>query len=107
MFLITNQEGEVIVESSEKFVDFKPTILPPLENCIVFDEKEKIDSFNRYESVEVTNILNGQIVTVKKKNKEQPKTEFELLNERVLQLEVAEVNRKSSEIESKIMGGTI
>lgn len=36
-----------------------------------------------------------------------PKTDVELLQERILQLEVAEVNRKSKEIEQQIMGGTI
>jgi len=33
------------------------------------------------------------------------KTPMELLQERILQLEVAEVNRKSTEIEQQIMGG--
>ncbi len=34
-----------------------------------------------------------------------PKSELEILQERILQLEVAEVNRRSQEIENKLLGG--
>ncbi len=45
-------------------------------------------------------------VTILEKPSE-PKTDIELLQERLLQLEVAEVNRKSKEIEQQILGGTV
>ncbi len=47
------------------------------------------------------------IEVLEKPINEQPKTDIELLQERILQLEVAEVNRKSKEIEQQILGGTV
>lgn len=50
----------------------------------------------------------GKLIDVNiSENPSKPKTDMEILQERLLQLEVAEVNRKSKEIEQQILGGTI
>ncbi len=92
----------------------------PNENWLPSEEK------NNYYVVEDGSILANKIICaypyynfinandnlvdieiLEKPINEQPKTDMELLQERILQLEVAEVNRKSTEIEQQILGGTV
>lgn len=66
-----------------------------------------LDNYPYVEVVQENSIITNMIVL--EKPEKQPiklqKSELEILQERILQLEVAEVNRKSIEIEQKILGG--
>ncbi len=69
----------------------------------IFDENDTVLETIPY-LCDVSDIINKHNISATNKKIVE---ENILLKERVLQLEVAEVNRKSKEIEQQILGGTV
>ena len=105
MYLIVEKTGKLLVKSSGEISDMID--YSKYKDCIFMNDK--MEEFLNGNEVNVLNVKDGLNYNVKmiKEIFEVPKTEIEILQERIMQLEVAEVNRKSIEIEQKILGGNI
>ncbi len=95
----------IIVETIDDSIPFdfvNQQKIKPIDCIYSNDENIVSKCFNASIENLTPIIKNNEIVDV---TVELNKSPIELLQERILQLEVAEVNRKSKEIEQQILGG--